>query len=977
MVGEQIGHYRILSRIGAGGMGVVWGAEDLTLNRRVALKFIRDDLGTAGSAAETRLVREARAASALDHPNVATIYEVGEWQGRHFIAMAWYDGETLAARVARGALPLDDAVDLLTQIADGLTRAHAAGIVHRDLKPGNVLITRDGVAKILDFGLAAYSAPEAATEPRLTATGSTMGTIAYMAPEQAIGSTVDARADIWALGVIGFELLSGRLPFRGEHTPALLHSIQYDAPADLHALRPEVPAPLRSLLGRALEKKPAERLASAAEFATGLRAIGRAASPVSGRPRRVGRGWLVAAAAIVVIVGGGLVWSGVARQRRAEWARDVALPGAAKFADDEQFVDAFDLAVRAEAVIPENPTLTALVASLSRTLNVRSDPPGATVSYRDYQAPRSEWRIVGVTPIDNVRVPAAYLTWRLEKPGFETIEMPRWMGSPGAFPDTRVIDAELRPAADAPPGMVFVPSAPAAGRVFLPGLDHVSRADTIPAFWIDRHEVTNAEFKKFVDAGGYRRRELWPESFVDGGVAIPWDTAMAKFVDATGRPGPATWMQAEYPTGESQHPVTGVSWFEAAAYARFAGKQLPTIHHWSLAAEPRAARWVVPFSNFGGQGPAAAGARPALHASGAYDMAGNVKEWSSTEAGDGRRYLLGGAWDEPGYTFNDPDARSPFDRGKTFGFRCVLYRTPPDAALLMPLPWSSRDYSRERPASDQEFAIYRRQYAYDHRPFDATVATISGDHPDWRREDVTVPAAYGGERMRIFLLLPRRQTAPYPTVVFWPGSNAVSIRDFAQFPMARFEFLLKSGRAVAVPEFKGTFGRPTELQDTTANASATYRDHVIAWIRDFSRTVDYLATRRDLSIDRLSMLGVSWGGKMGAIVPAIDDRLKAMVLVSGGFAMQQPLPEVDQKNFASRIAIPVLMLNGVHDFFFPAKTSQAPMFEAFKTPKDQKRHQHYEGGHGIPQAALIRETLDWLDRFQPVTDAAGPATIRR
>ena len=969
MIGETVAHYRVLSELGSGGMGVVFLAEDLALHRRVALKFIRTDLLRTPDA-DARLVREAQSASALDHPNVATIYEVGEWQGRHFIAMAWYDGETLAERLSRGPMAAGEAAGILLQIADGLSRAHAAGIVHRDLKPGNVILTRDGVAKILDFGLAAYSAPDAPTEVRLTAAGSTMGTVAYMAPEQATGGHVDARADIWALGVIGYEMLSGQLPFRGPHAVATLHAIQYETPVDLKTRRADLPAALCDLVMKALRKEESDRPQSVAEWAAGLRAWQQAAHAAPA-PRPVGasifRRPIVAAALAVILLGAGTFAAlTVVRQRRAQWARDVAVPEATRLIDAEKIIEAFDLVTRAEAAAPGDPVLAKLATVVARTPPIRSEPAGATVSYQDYQNPASAWRVVGVTPIAGVKVPAEFLRWRFEKPGFETVEIPIALLSAVGVPEARAVDVVLTPQDKGPAGMVRVPEFRGSFRLLIPGFEHLSAFGPMPAFWIDRHEVSNGEFQRFVDAGGYRRPEYWQEPFVENGQPVAFARAMERFVDSTGRPGPATWIQAEPPAGEANLPVTGVSWYEAAAYARFAGKHLPTIHHWARAADPRTSRWVVPMGNFGGRGPVPVGTGHALHGSGAFDLAGNVKEWVSTDSKDGRRYLLGGGWDEPTWAFNDPDARAPFDRGRTFGFRCVLYpEAPPPAPLLAALPWQSRDYRREQPAPDALFAVYRRMYAYDRQPLDPKPAAIV-EHDDWRREDVSVTAAYGGERMRVFLFLPRRAAPPFETVVFFPGSNAFRTRAIDDFPTGNIEFLVKSGRAVAFPEYKGTFARESGLLDSTANESVTYRDHVIAWIKDFSRAVDYLATRQDLSLGRLALFGVSWGGRMGSIVPAIDDRLKVQVLVVGGFSLQRAMPEVDQVNFASRVTIPTLMLNGRYDFFFPVDISQTPMFEAFRTPKDQKDRKLFDGGHGIPRVEMIRETLTWLDRFQPV-----------
>ena len=973
MIGEQISHYRILSELGSGGMGVVWLAEDVALNRRVALKFIRPDL-VRDAQADERLLREARAASALDHPNVATIYEVGEWQGRHFIAMAWYDGETLSDRIARGSVPIEEVLRLLQQIADGLAKAHTAGIVHRDLKPGNVIVTREGIAKILDFGLAAFTSPDAATQAQLTTAGTTMGTLAYMSPEQAMGERVDARTDIWSLGVIAYELLAGRRPFRGPQPAAVLHAIQYDAP-DLTALDAAAPAPLRQAIAKALEKQPGERLATVDDFSAYLREsralLSAAGVAVPSRPGLFRRPLVIIPLVLALLAVGALAIGTLTKQQRTRWARNVALPEVQRLVEQERIVEAFDLAMQAQEAAPADPVLADLVSTLVRTPPIRSEPPGATVSYKDYGTPDAPWRPIGTTPIKGVRLPATFLRWRFEKPGFALVESALLLGTVTAVPESTEINVTLTPASEAPPGMVLVPADSRPFQLNFPGFEHLGELGAMDAFWIDRLEVTNADFKKFVDAGGYRRQEYWQEPFQEAGRNIPWGTAVARFVDSTGRPGPGFWVQGEPPAGEGDLPVTGVSWYEASAYARFAGKVLPTVHHWARAAEPRNARWIVPFSNFGGRGPLAGKDRPTLHVSGAFDMAGNVKEWVSTDVTDGRRYILGGAWDDPVYAFNDPDARAPFDRARTFGFRCAIYPRPPAARLLAALPSSIRDYGRERPAMDAEYQIYKRLYAYDRHPFTAKVEAMNSSAPDWRYEIVTVPAASGREQMRVLMILPRRGTPPYPVVVVFPGANALRTREFSQFPTAPYDYLVKSGRAVALPEYKGTFGRETSIKDSTATPTVAYRDHMIAWVQDFRRAVDYLATRPDVSIDRLAMVGYSWGAKMGAIIPAIEDRVKAQVLVVGGFAMQRPLPEVDQINFAQHVTIPTLMLNGKYDFYFPVDKSQLPMFEALGTPKELKVHQTYDGGHNVPRTTLIKLTLDWLDRFQPVPQASG------
>ena len=208
--GSALGPYTILAELGHGGMGVVYTAQDPRLKRQVAIKLLTPDL-TRDETAKQRFLQEAQAASALDHPNICTIFEVNETDdGQLYLVMAYYDGETLKERIERGALPVDEAVDIATQVGHGLAKAHTAGIVHRDIKPANVMVTADGTVKILDFGLAKLAGTEGITQ-----TGTTVGTVAYMSPEQARGEEVDHRTDIWSLGVVFYEMLSGQQPFEG------------------------------------------------------------------------------------------------------------------------------------------------------------------------------------------------------------------------------------------------------------------------------------------------------------------------------------------------------------------------------------------------------------------------------------------------------------------------------------------------------------------------------------------------------------------------------------------------------------------------------------------------------------------------------------------------------------------------------------------------------------------------------------------
>ncbi len=254
LIGRTLAHYRILELAGGGGMGVVYKAEDLRLERLVALKFLPPEL-TRDPDAKSRFLQEARAASALDHPNICTVHEVGETEdGQLYLAMPLYDGETLRKRLERGPLPIEEAVDVAEQIARGLAKAHRGGIVHRDIKPANLIVTSDGVVKILDFGLAKLAGAAA-----ITRTGSSVGTPAYMSPEQARGEEVDHRTDLWSLGVVLYEMVAGRRPFRGDHEQAVLYSLLNEDPKPLTQMRPEAPPELERIVEGLLAKDPAQR----------------------------------------------------------------------------------------------------------------------------------------------------------------------------------------------------------------------------------------------------------------------------------------------------------------------------------------------------------------------------------------------------------------------------------------------------------------------------------------------------------------------------------------------------------------------------------------------------------------------------------------------------------------------------------------------------------------------------------------------
>jgi eukaryotic-like serine/threonine-protein kinase len=283
VIGTTVQHYRISERLGAGGMGEVFRGEDTRLGRRVAMKFLPPQL-KSDPESRARLLNEARAASLLNSPNIATTYDIGEHEGADFIVMEYVTGELLSSRLRKGPLPVRDAIDVAIQIGDALDDAHAHGIVHRDIKSANVMRTERGLVKVLDFGLAKFMPGGAAdiTRAHMTLTGMIVGTVSYMAPEQALGRPVDHRADLFSLGIVLFEMLTGRVPFEGASPTAIIDRILHETPPPVSRFVSSIPASLDLLVARALEKDPAFRYQSAREMKADLRQV---AAELDGAPQ--------------------------------------------------------------------------------------------------------------------------------------------------------------------------------------------------------------------------------------------------------------------------------------------------------------------------------------------------------------------------------------------------------------------------------------------------------------------------------------------------------------------------------------------------------------------------------------------------------------------------------------------------------------------------------------------------------------------
>jgi formylglycine-generating enzyme required for sulfatase activity/dienelactone hydrolase len=1018
--GQTLLHYRLVDKIGEGGMGQVWRAVDTTLDREVAIKILPDVL-SHDTARLARFAREAKLLASLNHPNIATVYglhetgpstspSTGSAQAVRFLAMELVTGEDLSRRIPKGAVSVHEALRIALQVAQGLEVAHDSGIIHRDLKPANIMLTEQGVAKVMDFGLAKKTLLDeedgrenSETTPlsaaSLTREGTTIGTLAYMSPEQLRAEPADSRSDIFSFGIVLYELLTGVHPFRKPQTLETISGILRDEPPPLSQHREDLPPPLRQVVRKMLAKQPERRYSRMSEARTALEEVSRELSEAELLARAgvdssvaTGRAGLMRSlvrprvAVTLLLVAAGLTMAGIwfaNRQAEIRWARQELIPEIERLVDDSwrDYTEAYALALEAEKRIPGDARLAELFSRCSLNLSVTTEPAGAEIYVRNYASPDDDWEHLGLSPLESVRLPIGILRWKIEKPGYETVlaasstweislETGQLLGPNDFF---RVLDEE----GTVPAGMVRVQGAE-------------TEVGELDDFFIDRHEVTNREFKEFVSAGGYREREYWQHEFVDEGTVLTWEEAMARFVDRADRPGPATWQAGDYPEGQEDHPVSGISWYEAAAYAEFVGKSLPTSFHWGLASGqattliqvPQLGGYAIfaPFSNFGGRGSVAAGSLPGITAFGAYDMAGNVREWCSNETAKGRRLVRGGSWGDATYQFQDLSQAPPMERSPKNGFRCAYYPDPdgiPDAAFgeieLVP----TVDFHAEEPVSDSIFEVLEERFSYDRRDLNARVEAREEDAEEWIHETVTYDAAYGGERIIAHLFLPRNAAPPYQAVVYFPGGAAryqpssAEIEDYFEFPVF-LSYIVKNGRAVLFPVYKGTFERmdPSLAAIAMGRGTHRYAEYVVQIVKDFRRSVDYLETRDDIDSEKLAYYGMSWGGILGAIVPAVEDRVRASVLVAAGLAVNLEghsvidyRPVANPVNYLPRVRVPTLMINGRYDTLLPLEPSIRPMFELLGTPAEHKELRLFDTDHIPPRNEFIKGTLEWLDRY--------------
>lgn len=651
-----------------------------------------------------------------------------------------------------------------------------------------------------------------------------------------------------------------------------------------------------------------------------------------------------------------------------------------------KYMEAYRLAREVEIAGGAALLTDAIRESYSRAVDVTSTPEGASISIREYRTEANEqaWIELGAAPMTKVRMPRGVIEW--------------WATMPQKVTHTLVAQT-----ATGAKWIFSLPAADAKGAVMLPvpgfesnigsmtGLS-VAQGGKLKPFSIDRTEVTNRQYASFVQAGGYSRDEYWKHPFQDGTRLLSFSEAMARFKDATGRPGPSTWKLGGFPDGEGDLPVRGISWHEASAFAAFADKSLPTNYHWYFADSGNDRFTLIPAlmpsANFEGSGssagpavePRAAAGSRTISRFGAIDMAGNVREWVSTPTDKGRRIAVGGSWLEVGYQYYYGSQFPAFERLADVGFRCmskVDVAAADDIAFAPVKERPARDPASIARVSDAEYAIYARFYEVSRVALDARVESTDASKPHWTRLKVSYASGYGNERMNAYLYLPKSAAPPYQTVIYMPGSgvfdNNKPFDEVGESAIGNWqpaEMLIRGGRAVLYPVWKSSF----ERSDGGDFTRAYFRQHLPQWASDLRQSVQFLNTRKELDADRIGYFGYSFGAMWAPNLLAMEPRVKAAVLLAGG--LEGPLkngeilpPEIDMATYAPRVKVPVLILNGRSDIRFPYETAQVPLFNLLGSPPAKKKHKTYPGGHSVLgwYDEMAKETHDWFDeQFGPV-----------
>lgn len=653
------------------------------------------------------------------------------------------------------------------------------------------------------------------------------------------------------------------------------------------------------------------------------------------------------------------------------WVNNFMLPKMQDFILKDDNVAAWLTSSKIDSFAPFFSTISGEDDDISSLAIIKTQQDGVSVSWTAY-GQLDEWRFLGKTPLKPIRLPRGILKFKLEKEGYETTYFSSSNPSLKLFnspfdPGWGLEPINLQPIGSVPDGMIYIQ-----GGNFVPALTG-SGVDPVflHPFYIDKFEVTNKDYKEFLDAGGYSNSQYWVEmDFIKDGITLSFEEAKKMMVDTTGMTGPAGWEVGTYLQGTENHPVTGISWYEALAFARYKGNILPPMYHWAKAAfspdeivSPISPK-LLKMANFSkvkitdvGQGEGAYGT---------FDMAGNAKEWVWNIFG-GRGLTLGGAFDEPTYLASQTAPEPRMNRSQKNGFRTARLINPRD---LNPFgdpieTQAPRNLSYYKPMNEEVFNVYARSYQVSSSKPKYTEVYIDDSHPVWIKEKISLDVGYNNEVMDVLIFRPKNSFGPSSPIIIHPGANYYTTPpEIDEVNPGEFslDFLIKSGKTLVWPAWKGSLNRIPENRSSNEDTVRRFRSQFIAWVEDTDKTLDYLETRNDIDSNNIFYLGMSYGALFNTHTLLFEDRYKGAILYVGGAFPTYP-PLVDGINHLPRIKTPFLMLNGEQDYLVP-KSAANFFFQSTGTPSEDKKIIFYDSGHWpLPRNQMIKETLSFIDVY--------------
>ena len=668
------------------------------------------------------------------------------------------------------------------------------------------------------------------------------------------------------------------------------------------------------------------------------------------------------------------------------WVKASVMPVIQSALEKDDYLTAWKASQRIEAYAPFFSSTKLLDESISTIAKIEVTQSDTAIYWRPYAEQSYEgWEYLGHSPRSEFRLPNGLVELKLEKEGYETSHIVSANPSPrfnnmSFKPAPEIAPIELQPKGSIPSGMVYV----SPGQ-FLPAFSGGSLTNPINLrpFYIDRNEVSNRQYKEFVDAGGYENQLYWTNmEIVREGISLTFKEAKRFMVDTTGVNSPAGWEVGTYLDGEGDLPVTGITWYEALAYARFRGNILPPMYHWLAAAYPPfeviapISPKLIPESNFSNSQIRRTG-QSGLGPYGTFDMIGNAREWVWNIFG-GVGMTMGGAFSDPTYMATMQNPLPRFDRSSINGFRTVRLLSPQDMSPFdRPVSMGTskdKDYSYKT-MSDDVFEIYASNYSISPRELNATSLYQDTSNELWIKERIQVELGYESSKMDILIFRPKNTYKPLESIIFHPGLNYfqsppeiddVSIGEFG------LDFIVKSGRAVVWPAFQNSMNRlaksSTSKKKLTKESSP---DEIGRWVRkirldwriDTYRTIDYLETRPDFDANSIFYVGMSYGSNDMVHTLLLEPRYKAAILWVGSGTGYSVPPVSDGHNHVPRITTPILMLNGNQDYLI-SRAKVERFFNDLGASPDDKKLVFYDSGHWpLPRNQMIKETLGWIEKY--------------